>query len=81
MEILKSGYSIALSNYNKRTPVILKYVADFIQYPFMLAGDGLIAGLPEFEYKVWWIFGWTAFCSIFKLITKFIEEFPKDDKV
>lgn len=77
LEHNKSEYHVSVKGYNERTPQILKYIADFIQYPLMLAGDGLIVALPEFENKIWWVFGWTAFCTIFKLITKFVTEFPK----
>jgi hypothetical protein len=80
MQLLKTksaDFHVSIKGYHERTPLILKYIADFIQYPFMLAGDGIIAGLPEFEHKVWWVFGWTTLCSLFKLVTKFITEFPK----
>ena len=79
-ETKNSQYKITIKGYYKRTPVILKYIADFVIFALMPAGDALIIMLPEIESKVWWMFGWGCFCSLFKLVTKFIEEFPKPDK-
>jgi hypothetical protein len=79
MQILNSSYSIHPSNYNKRTPAILRYIADFIILVLMPAGDGILAACPPFESKEWFMFGWTTFCVLFKATTKFISDFPKPE--
>ena len=68
MEVLNSGYGVSIDNVGKKTPWLVKLIADL----------GLVLGLiveaaPEFPHKDWVVFGVLAF----KLLTNFIAEHPK----
>jgi hypothetical protein len=81
MQILETDtkkYKISIKGYHSRTPEILRYVADFVIFALMPVGNVLLASLPGIDEKVWLMFGWTTFCALFKLTTKFISEFPKE---
>jgi len=74
-------YKISLKGYHSQTPVILKYVADFVIFALMPAVDAIILQVDSIypENKGMVMFWWGIFCVLFKLITKFIEGFPKLD--
>jgi hypothetical protein len=74
MQILKSNYGIKLSNYNKPTPLLLKYISDFLLVLIPVI-DGLMMQIPDFHGKEWVVFGWNAFAVIFKMATKFIADY------
>ena len=65
MEILKTGYGISTENYTRRTPIVLKFIADI-----MLLIAGITEILPDFSGKEWIVAGGIAF----KIISKFITE-------
>ena len=72
MEIIK-GYDIHPSNYNKRTPVLLKKIADFLLATILLV-DPLMMTVPDFQGKEWVLWIWNAFVVLFKFFTKTITE-------
>lgn len=68
MEILNTGIRVSPSNYGKKTPWLLKTIADL----------GLVLGIiaeaaPEFPGREWVVFGVLAF----KLLTNFFAEHPR----
>ena len=75
MELIK-GYSIHPKNYNKRTPIVLKAIADTLLLS-IIAVDPLIQQIPDFDKKEWVIWGWNVVVVIFKFITKTITEIQK----
>lgn len=77
LETSKKQFKISLDGYHRPTPVVLKYIADFVIFTLIPAGDAIIASMPDFNNKEWMIVGWTAFCLLFKAVTKFVSEFPK----
>jgi hypothetical protein len=72
MEIIK-GYDVRVSNYDKKTPVFLKKVADFLLATILVV-DPLMISLPEFQGKEWLLWGWNAFVVLFKFATKTVTE-------
>ena len=82
MEIYNTNdttYKISVSGYNKKTPRKLKYIADCILI-LIPAVDGILLAAPVLPHRDWIIFGWTTFGILFKGVTKFIEEMPKEDE-
>lgn len=77
LETETTKYRISLDGYNKKTPIILKYIADFVIIILMPAGEAILAHLQTLHPTPWTMFWWATGCAIFKLITKFISEFPK----
>lgn len=73
MQLLNTGYTIHPDNYNKKTPVTLKKIADMLLVS-ILAIDPIILAIPDFNGKEWVLFGWNMTVAIFKLISKFISE-------
>jgi len=73
MQILNSKYSIKPENYNKRTPAILKKIADMLLASVLVVNPVIIA-IPEFEGREWFIWGWNMLVVLFKLVTKTITE-------
>jgi hypothetical protein len=69
-----ANYSIHPDNYNKRTPVTLKKVADTLLVSILAIDPLLQTQLPDFKGKEWVIFGWNFFVVIFKLVSKFITD-------
>ena len=61
------NYSIKPENYNKPTPVWIKFVADLLLFISMLLS---FPELPDFPGKDWVVFGGVAA----KLLSKFITE-------
>jgi hypothetical protein len=79
MELLtteNTTYKLSIEGYNKKTPIILKYIADGL-LGLSVAISGLLAVSPDFPGKEWVMFGCNAFSVLFKYFTKFISEFPK----
>ncbi len=65
------NYSIAPKNYNKRTPVTLKKIADILLASILVI-DPIMLTIPEFEGKEWLLFGWNMSVALFKLISKLV---------
>jgi hypothetical protein len=73
MKIVGSKYSIKPENYHKRTPLILKKIADILLATILVV-DPLMLSIPDFPNKEWVIWGWTAFVVLFKFVSKTITE-------
>lgn len=73
MELLKSGYDFHPKNYSKPTPFWLKVVADCL-IGSILVLDPIFLAIPDFPNKEWFLFGWNAFCALFKLISKTVAD-------
>jgi hypothetical protein len=72
MEIVK-GYDIHPDNYNKKTPVWLKKIADGLLASILVI-DPLLMTMPDNEHKEWIMFSWNIFVALFKLISKTVTE-------
>lgn len=72
MQLLNSKYNIKARNYHKPTPVNLKVVADSLLLSIPVVESVLLSS-PEFPGKEWATWGWSSFCAIFKLISKFVS--------
>lgn len=68
-----ANYSLAPENYHKKTPVILKKIADILLATILVV-DPLMISIPDFAGKEWVVWGWNAFTVIFKFITKMITD-------
>lgn len=81
LETKTTQYKISLKGYHSRTPAILKYIADFVIFALMPAVDAIILQVDSIfpDNKGVIMFWWGLGCVMFKLITKFIEGFPKPD--
>jgi hypothetical protein len=73
MSILNKKYSIAVENYNKKTPALLKLIADTT----LLLG-AIAEIMPEFPAKQWVVFGIIAFKLLTKFVTEHIPELQED---
>ena len=68
-----ANYSIKTSNYNKRRPVTLKKVADFLLASILVINPVMLT-MPDFNGKAWVLFGWNMLAALFKLFTKMISD-------
>jgi len=68
-----ANYSVKASNYNKRTPVTLKKIADILLATILVI-DPLMISIPDFNGKEWFVWGWNAFAVLFKFITKMVAD-------
>lgn len=73
MEIIK-GYDIHPENYNKKTPELLRRVADTLLLSIIAIDPILQTQLPDFKGKEWVILSWNIFVVLFKLFSKTITE-------
>jgi hypothetical protein len=72
MKIIK-GYTLHPENYSKRTPVLLKKIADILLASIIVV-DPVLQTIPDFEWRSWLIWGWNMFVVLFKFTTKFIAD-------
>ncbi len=72
MEIIK-GYDVHISNYSKKTPILLKKIADFLLASILVI-DPILITMPDNEHKEWILFCWNMFVALFKLLSKTITE-------
>jgi len=72
MEIIK-GYDVHVNNYGKKTPILLKKIADFLLASILVI-DPILITMPDNEHKEWILFGWNMFVALFKLLSKTITE-------
>ena len=68
-----ANYSIHPENYNRKTPVVLKKIADMILATILVV-DPILMSVPDFNGKEWVTWGWNAFAVIFKFITKMVTD-------
>jgi len=68
-----SNYSLAPENYNKRTPVTLKKIADILLATILVV-DPIMITIPDFPGKEWVCWGWNMFVCLFKLISKMVTD-------
>jgi hypothetical protein len=71
MKIL--NYSIHPNNYNKRTPITLKKVADILLASILVI-DPVMLTIPDFAGKQWVLFGWNMAVALFKLVSKLVTD-------
>jgi len=67
------NYSIHPANYNCRTPVTLKKVADILLATILVV-DPVMLTIPDFEGKEWVCWGWNLFVILFKFISKMVTD-------
>ncbi len=68
-----ANYTFKASNYNKKTPVNLKKIADIVLATILVI-DPIMMGVPDFAGKEWVTWGWSAFAVLFKFITKMVTD-------
>mgnify|MGYP001766899241 CR=1 FL=1 len=76
LETASTTYKLTKDGYSRKTPIILKYIADSILVLIPIV-DGILLQAPDFEAKLLVSFIWSTFGVLFKFVTKFISEFPK----
>lgn len=68
-----ANYSIHPKNYNQRTPVTLKKIADILLATILVI-DPIMLTIPDFNGKEWLLFGWNMAVALFKLISKLVAD-------
>jgi len=79
MQLINDKFSLEFENYNKKTPVILKQVADLLLVLIPVV-ETVSLTCPEFPGKKWVFWGIITLFSLFKVISKFVaDNSPKVD--
>jgi hypothetical protein len=73
MQLINGDYSLEFKNYSKKTPVILKQIADLLLVLIPVV-ETISLTCPEFTGKKWVFWGIITAFSLFKVVSKFVAD-------
>jgi len=73
MQLINSDYSLEFKNYSKKTPVVLKQIADLLLLLIPVV-ETVSLTCPDFPSKKWVFWGIITVFSLFKVVSKFVAD-------